>query len=181
MSILKLKTEKPIVFVGLMGAGKTTIGKKVASCLGLKFNDLDKEIEKMSKLSIIELFTIYGEEWFRKGESGVLKRMLETEPINKVLSTGEGAFLAKKNRELIKEKAISIWLKADLDLLVRRTSYRSTRPQLLNVDARKVLEKLIEERTPIYAEADIIIETKNESLKKTADKVLEVLGKKIWH
>ncbi|MHA1541153.1 MAG: shikimate kinase [Alphaproteobacteria bacterium] len=179
MTKLELKIKKPIVFVGLMGAGKTTIGRRVASNLGLKFNDLDKEIERTSNFSIIELFSIYGEEWFRKGEAGVLKRMLETAPIQKVLSTGEGAFLAKENRKMIKEKAISIWLKADLDLLVRRTSYKKTRPQLLNTDSRKVLQKLMEERSAIYAEADIIIETKNESLKKTADKVLEVLNEKL--
>ncbi len=168
--------KKPIVFVGLMGAGKTTIGRRVARSLGLPFKDLDKEIEKASGSSIVDLFLLYGEKWFRNGETKVLKRVLTNSPEIKILSTGEGAFLAKENRKLIQEKATSIWLKADLDLLVKRTSSRDTRPQLLNVNARDVLEKLINDRYPIYAEADIIIETKNESWNKTVNKVLE----KIW-
>ncbi|MBN1783960.1 MAG: shikimate kinase [Alphaproteobacteria bacterium] len=170
--------DKPIVFVGLMGAGKTTIGRRVARRLGLSFKDLDKEIEKASGSSIVDLFLLYGEEWFRKGETGVLNRVLHKAPLIKVLSTGEGAFLTPENRELIKQEAISIWLKADLDLLVKRTSHRDTRPQLLNVDARDVLDKLIEKRYPIYQQADIVVETKDEPLSNTADKVLELLERK---
>lgn len=172
------RIDKPIVFVGLMGAGKTTIGRRVARQLGLSFRDLDREIEKASGSSIVDLFLLYGEDWFRKGEAGVLNRVLHKAPLIKVLSTGEGAFLTPENRDLIKKEAISIWLKADLDLLVRRTSRRNTRPQLLNVDARDVLEKLIEKRYPIYAEADIVVETKDEILANTADKVLDLLEQK---
>lgn len=178
MNIKKQVIERPIVFVGLMGAGKTTIGRHVARKLEWVFKDLDREIEKAAGTSVVDFFSLYGEEAFRKGETAVLKRVLSAAPTIKVLSTGEGAFLTSENRNLIQKEAISIWLKADLDLLVKRTSTRDTRPQLINVDPHIVLQKLIDERYPIYAQADIIIETKDESLSKTADQVFKVLEEK---
>ncbi|MBN2676357.1 MAG: shikimate kinase [Alphaproteobacteria bacterium] len=175
--ILSEKIDKPLVFVGLMGAGKTSIGRRVSRRLGLPFKDLDKEIERTSGISIVDLFSLYGEESFRKSEAGVLRRVLETQPKIKVVSTGEGAFLCPKNREFILENAISIWLKADLELLVKRTAHRDTRPHLLNVNAREVLMKLIDERYPVYAEADFTLETKDEPVKYTVEHVFELLGK----
>ena len=174
--VLSDKINRPIVFVGLMGAGKTTIGKRVARKLGLSFKDLDKEIEKTSGISIVDLFSMYGEESFRKSERAVLKRVFETQPKIKVISTGEGAFLCKESRELVLENAISIWLKADINLLVKRTAHRDTRPHLLNVNAREVLNRLIDERYPIYAKADFVVETNDEPMKFTVDHVLKTLG-----
>ena len=171
---IKEKLNKPIVIVGLMGAGKTSVGKMISKKLSLPFVDSDSEIVNSAGCSVVDIFSIYGEQEFRRVEDRVINRILSDEKI-KVLSTGEGAFIIDSVRQLTKEKAITIWLKADLDLLVKRTSFKDTRPLLLNYDSSKILKKLIEERYPIYANADITVETKDEPTYKTTQNVLKAL------
>jgi len=171
----EIKLDKPIVMVGLMGAGKTSVGRALAYRLGVPFVDSDKEIERAAGCSVVDIFSLYGEKEFRRVEQSVIFRLLDTQPTPKVLSTGEGAFITPKIREKVLSQAITIWLKADLDLLVKRTKSRDTRPQLLHTDSRKILAQLIEERYNTYAKADITVETFDESLRKTLDKVMDAL------
>ena len=168
----EIKIDKPIVMVGLMGAGKTSIGRALARYLGIPFVDSDKEIEKAAGCSVVDIFAMYGEKEFRRVEEKVIERLLETPPLVKVISTGEGAFITDSVREMILKNALTIWLKADLELLVKRTNFRHTRPQLLNTDSRQILAQLIKERYDIYALADIMVETKDENIHKTLNKVL---------
>ena len=171
---LKEKLKRPIVIGGLMGAGKTSVGKMLAKKLVLPFIDSDTEIVKSAGCSVVDIFSIYGEKEFRRVEDRVINRILSDNKI-KVLSTGEGAFIIDNVRKLTKEKAVTIWLKADLKLLVKRTSFKDTRPLLLNYDSTKILQKLIDERYPIYAKADITVETKDEPTYKTAQNVIKAL------
>ena len=164
--------DRPIVMVGLMGAGKTSVGRALARRLGVVFVDSDKEIETAAGCSVVDIFSMYGEAEFRRVEQRVIERLLDTEPRVKVLSTGEGAFITPAVREMLLKNALTIWLKADLELLVKRTNSRNTRPQLLHADSRKILGQLIDERYQTYACADITVETRDENLRKTLDKVI---------
>ncbi len=152
-----LELDRTIALVGLMGAGKTTIGRRLALALGLPFADADTEIVTAAGQSIEEIFAAHGECEFRRGERQVIARMLQQAP--HVLATGGGAFIDPRTRALMKEKAISIWLKAPLDVLMKRVSRRDHRPLLKEDDPRAVMQRLMDERYPIYAEADITIET----------------------
>ena len=172
---MTIKLDKPIVMVGLMGAGKTSVGRALAHHLGVPFVDSDKEIERAAGCSVVDIFSLYGEKEFRRVEQSVIFRLLSTEPTPKVLSTGEGAFITPGIREKLLSEAITIWLKADLDLLVKRTKSRDTRPQLLHTDSKKILGQLIDERYNTYAMADITVETFDESLRKTLAKVVDAL------
>ena len=140
-----------------MGVGKSTIGRKLAQALELPFQDADQEIEKAAGRSISEIFAERGEAEFRAGERRVIARLLESGP--HVLATGGGAFMNAQTRALIKQKAVSVWLKADLEVMVRRVSRKENRPLLAGRDAREVLSKLMDERYPFYAEADLMVET----------------------
>ena len=173
----QITLDKPIVMVGLMGAGKTSIGRALARHLGIPFVDSDKEIEKAAGCSVVDIFAMYGEQEFRRVEQKVIERIIDTPPLVKVISTGEGAFITKSVRQTVLEKALTIWLKADLELLVKRTNFRQTRPQLLNTDSRKILEQLIKERYDTYALADIMVETRDENIHKTLNKVLYAIDK----
>ena len=168
----QINIDKPIVMVGLMGAGKTSIGRALARYLGIPFVDSDKEIEKAAGCSVVDIFSLYGEKEFRRVEEKVIERLLETPPLVKVISTGEGAFITDTVRKMVLKNTLTIWLKADLELLVKRTNFRHTRPQLLNTDSRQILAQLIKERYDIYALADIMVETKDENIHKTLNKVL---------
>lgn len=148
---------RPIVLVGLMGAGKTTIGRRLAAKLGLRFVDSDAEIENAAGRSIPEIFEDFGEAEFRDGERKVIARLLDEGPM--VLATGGGAFMASETRARVKASGISIWLKADIPLLVERVGRRDTRPLLRRGNPAEVLERLAEERYPFYAEADITVES----------------------
>lgn len=167
--------NKPIVMVGLMGAGKTSVGRALARRLGIPFVDSDKEIEAAAGASVVDIFSMYGEAEFRRAEQRVIARLFDTPPVLKVISTGEGAFITPAVREMVLQRAVSVWLRADLDLLVKRTNFRHTRPQLLHTDSRKILAQLIDERYDIYAMADIAVETRDESLRKTLDKVVNAI------
>jgi shikimate kinase len=151
------KLDRSVVLVGMMGSGKSAVGRRLATALGMAFRDADTEIEAAAGCSVNEIFARYGEPAFRDGERKVVLRLLEGPPL--VLATGGGAFIDAETRARIKTKAISIWLKADLDLLTERVSRRQTRPLLNNGNPREVLEKLMRERAPIYSQADIMIES----------------------
>ena len=174
----KISLDKPIVMVGLMGAGKTSVGRALARNLGIPFVDSDKEIEKAAGCSVVDIFAMYGEQEFRRVEEKVIERLLDTPPLIKVISTGEGAFITPAVRQTVLAKATTIWLKADLELLVKRTNFRHTRPQLLNTDSRQILAQLIGERYNTYALADITVETKDENIHKTLGKVLSAIENK---
>lgn len=174
----QIKLDKPIVMVGLMGAGKTSVGRALARHLGIPFVDSDKEIEKAAGCSVVDIFSMYGEKEFRRVEQKVIERIIDTPPLVKVISTGEGAFITEAVRQTVLEKALTIWLKADLELLVKRTNFRHTRPQLLNTDSRQILAQLISERYNIYALADIMVETRDENIHKTLNKVLNAIEQK---
>ena len=164
---------KFIVLVGLMGAGKSNVGKWLSSALSMPFVDTDHEIEAAANSTIEEIFEAFGEQFFRDGERRVLRRLLGGAPT--VLATGGGAFMDAQTRKLVKMKGISIWLRADLDLLVKRTSRRTNRPLLKNGEPRTILRKLMSDRNPIYAEADIVVDVGEESAATTSRRVLAAL------
>jgi shikimate kinase len=167
------RVPKTIVLVGLMGAGKSSIGKRLAQALALPFVDADAEIEAAAGLTIEEIFARDGEAAFRSGERRVIARLLDNP--TQVLATGGGAFMDPATRALIRTRAISIWLKADLELLLARVGRRNNRPLLKNGDPRAVLTRLIEERYPIYAEADITVDSVDGPPDATLEKVLAAL------
>ena len=148
---------RTVALVGLMGAGKTTIGRRLAHALALPFADADEAIVAAAGRSIEDIFAERGECEFRRGERQVIARLLDGE--THVLATGGGAFIDPRTRELMKERAISIWLKAPLDVLMKRVTKRDHRPLLKEADPRAVMQRLMDERYPIYAEADLTIET----------------------
>lgn len=149
--------DKTIVLVGLMGAGKSTIGRRLARTLGIPFVDSDTEIAEAAGCSISDIFEIHGEEIFRDLERRILVRLLSNAP--GVVATGGGAFMSPAIRETIREKSISVWLRADLEILLERVSRRNNRPLLEKGDKRAILGKLMEERYPVYANADIVIDS----------------------
>ncbi|WP_137930668.1 shikimate kinase [Mesorhizobium comanense] len=165
--------NRSIVFVGLMGAGKTAIGRKLATMLSLPFMDSDHEIESVSRMTVPELFERYGESEFRALEQRVILRLLENGP--QVLSTGGGAFMNAQTREGIAAHGVSVWLKADLDLLMDRVSKKQNRPLLKNPDPRGVLERLMGERYPVYATSDVTVPTREERKEVIAAEVLAAL------
>lgn len=146
---------RSLVLVGLMGAGKSSVGRRLAARLGFSFVDADTEIEKAAGASIQEIFAEHGETAFRDGERKVIARLLEQPRI--VLATGGGAYMNAETRTRIRDRGFSIWLKADLDVLVRRCSRRTHRPLLQNGDIRGTLARLMEQRYPVYAEADVSV------------------------
>lgn len=149
--------ERSIVLVGLMGAGKSTIGRRLAAALKLPFHDADAEIETAAGCSISDFFERYGEPAFREGERKVIARLLGGP--RHVLATGGGAFMDPTTRALIKQMGFSVWLRADIGLLMERVSKRPTRPLLKNSDPRGTMERLMAERYPIYAEADLTVDS----------------------
>ena len=172
-ALLERLGTRSIVFVGLMGAGKTAIGRKVAQALGLGFIDSDHEIESVSRMSIPELFERYGEVEFRALEQRVIGRVLENGP--QVLSTGGGAFMNAQTRSAIAGHGVSVWLKAELDLLMERVSKKQNRPLLQNADPRAVLAKLMDERYPVYGLADLTVATRDDRKEAIASEVIEAL------
>lgn len=167
--------NKIILLVGLMGSGKTSVGKRLAQKLNLPFVDGDREIEKASGLSLIDVFKCFGSEEYRAGEMRVMKRLLTGSPC--VLASGGGSFVAKQTRELAKQNALTIWLKADVETLYHRTAGRKQRPFLQgSIETLKdKLENYIKEEYPYYEEADIVVETKDERVEHTVDRVLKAL------
>lgn len=165
--------DRPIVLVGMMGAGKTTVGRRLAKALGLAFHDADAEIEQAAGMSVSELFEKHGEASFRQGETKVIARLLAGAPI--VLATGGGALTSASTRALVKEKALSIWLRADVDTLVRRATRRPTRPLLKKGDPKETIARLLAERTPYYAEATMIVDSQPGAHGRTVAAILDAL------
>ena len=167
------RIDRTIVLVGLMGAGKSCIGRRLAQKLELPFVDADTEIEQAAGCTVSEFFAKYGEPAFREGERRVMARLLAGPPT--ILAAGGGAFMDAETRALIRGAAVSVWLRADLDTLTARTRGRGHRPLLNNGDPRETLAKLIEVRYPVYAEADIAVETGNDNPNVTCGRVLAAL------
>jgi shikimate kinase len=168
-----LLAGRPIVLVGMMGAGKTTVGRRLANRLGRHFIDSDEEVEKAAGMSIEDIFKLHGEADFRAGEVKVIARLLREEGI--VLGTGGGAFVNPETRALIKGAALSVWIKADFDLLFQRVSRRSNRPLLKTPNPRETLRGLIDRRYPIYAEADVTIVSRDVPQDQVASDVIDAL------
>lgn len=152
-----LTLDRTVALVGLMGAGKTTVGRRLASALELPFADADTEIVTAAGQSVEEIFALHGECAFRRGERNVIARLLAG-PVH-VLATGGGAFINPETRALMKQRAVSVWLKAPLDVLMKRVEKRDNRPLLKEDDPRAVMQRLMTDRYPIYAEADITVES----------------------
>jgi shikimate kinase len=167
---LPVPPGKSVVLVGLMGAGKSSVGRRLAKILDIPFADADEEIERAAGCSIEDIFRLYGEAAFRDGEERVIARLLESG--SQVLATGGGAFMNPRTRERIRASAVSVWLRADLDLLVRRTSRRGGRPLLAHGDPRATLERLMAERYPVYAQADLIVDTTDENIERMVERIL---------
>ncbi len=165
--------EKSLVLVGLMGVGKTTVGRRLAKKLGLPFVDADEEIEKAAGLSIQEIFDRFGEEYFRDGERRVIARLMADD--RQVIATGGGAFMNEETRELMLANAVVIWLDADIDVLVKRVSRRDTRPLLKNGDPETILRNLAEQRNPIYAQAHVHVTGNDSPHEITVENIVESL------
>lgn len=174
-AIVRALGAKSLVFVGMMGCGKTAIGRITASALGLKFYDSDKAIEEAADLKVAEIFEKYGEDYFRAGEERVIQRLMQEGPC--VVSLGGGAFMSQATRKLCEESSISIWLKADIDVLLTRVLKRpGTRPILKTGDPKQTLIDLSKKRGPIYALAALHVESSKASKGRTRDAVLASLA-----
>ena len=172
---MMIKNNKIILLVGLMGSGKTSVGRRLAKKLNLPFVDGDSEIEKAAGLSLVDVLKCFGEKEYRAGEMRVMKRLLQGEPC--VLASGGGSFVAEQTRQLAKEHAITVWLKADVDVLYNRTAGRKHRPFLEGCEdhLKSKLESYISEEYPYYSEADIVVETREEQVDNTVSRVLDAL------
>ncbi|SDN32475.1 shikimate kinase [Lutimaribacter pacificus] len=166
--------KKTVVMVGMMGAGKTAVGRALAARLGVPFLDSDAEIETAANMTIPEIFARDGEAFFRARETQVIERLLDTQSC--ILSTGGGAFMAEGNRAMIAEKGVAVWLDAGLDLLWQRVRHKSTRPLLRTADPKATLAGLYEARVPVYALADLRVAVMPRySIEDTVERVIEVL------
>ena len=165
---------RSLVLVGLMGAGKSTVGRRLAQTLQLPFRDADHEIEAAAGMTIPEIFAVHGEDHFRDGERRVIARLLQEGPI--VLATGGGAFMNDETRLRIAEHGISLWLKADLDVLMRRVRKRTTRPLLQNPDPEGTMRRLMEVRYPVYATADITVDSHEAPHDRVVADIVKALG-----
>jgi shikimate kinase len=168
--------RRSIVLVGMMGAGKSSIGRRLTARVGISFIDADAEIEAAAGMSIADIFAIHGEPYFRAGEARVIARLLEHGP--QVLATGGGAFMSAQTRATLREKAVSVWLKADLDVLTRRLRRRNDRPLLKTDDPVATLADLLLVRDPIYAEADVTVVSRDVTHDVIVDEIVAaVCGK----
>jgi shikimate kinase len=165
--------RRSIVLVGIMGAGKSSVGRRLAARLGMPFVDADTEIEKAADMSIPEIFARHGEAYFRAGETRVIARILDSGP--QVLATGGGAFMNPETRAAIRAKGVSVWLRATIEVLSRRVKRRNDRPLLKSVDPIETLKRLMEERYPIYAEADLTVESRDVPHEAIVEEVIETL------
>ncbi len=170
---IDLKNTKPVVMIGLMGAGKSQIGRELAAKLNLVFVDADEEIVKAAGCSISDIFELYGESAFRDVEQRIISRLLDGK--GKIISTGGGAFMNSEIRRIIAKKGISIWLRAELEILVERTGRRGGRPLLEKGDPREILKGLMEERYPVYAEANIVVDSQDVPIDETVNETAAAL------
>jgi shikimate kinase len=171
--ILAALGSRMIVLIGMMGAGKSTIGRRLAARLRLPFTDADTEIETAHTMSIPEIFQKYGEPYFRDGEARVIARLLNSGP--GVLATGGGSFMREETRQRIGDKAVSIWLKADTDVIMKRVKRRTDRPLLQTADPVATVNRLLAEREPIYSQADLTIASRDVPHDRIVDEVIAAL------
>jgi shikimate kinase len=172
--VVRLLAGRTLVMVGMMGAGKSSIGRRLAARLGMSFVDADTEIEQAANATIPEIFERHGEAYFRDGERRVIQRLLDGKP--KVLATGGGAYIQPETRTAIKAAGISIWLKADRDLLLSRVKRRGGRPLLAHGDPAETIDRLIAERYPIYEGAEIHIQSRDVAHDAVIDDILAALA-----
>ena len=172
---LNMIGDKPVVLIGLMGAGKTSVGRFLARRLALPFADADLEIEKAAGMSVSEIFEKHGEDYFRTGERRVIRRLMGEGA--QILATGGGAFMCDQTRELIKKGGISVWLNADIDVLMRRVLRRDTRPLLQTEDPQAVMQALIDQRYPIYGEAKVMVKSRDVPHDVIVDEIVDAIGK----
>jgi shikimate kinase len=170
---LAKRLDRPVVLVGLMGVGKSTVGRRLAKRLGLSFVDSDAEIEDAAGYPAAEIFERYGESDFRDGERRLVARLIEGSV--RVIATGGGAYIDPSTRKLLNERAITVWLDAPVDILAERTSRRDTRAQLRNGDPKAVLERLAEERRPSYQEAHIHVRSGDGAHKDVVEAIVRAL------
>jgi shikimate kinase len=169
------RLRRTVVLVGLMGAGKTSVGKRLAEALGARFRDSDDEIAEAAGMDIPSIFAALGEPAFRQGERKVIARMLTESP--HVLATGGGAFMDAETRSEIRRSGVSVWLRADLDTLVERTARKNDRPLLRDGDPRATLARLMEQRYPVYAEADVVVDSQGDvPHERVVDAILKALN-----
>lgn len=171
------RIDRPVVLVGMMGVGKSTVGRKLAAMIHAPFVDADEEIESAAQMSIAEIFAQYGEPYFRDGERRVIARLLGSggRGDRKVVATGGGAFCDPETRALILDCAIAVWLDSDIDTLVERVGRKNTRPLLRNGDPREILTRLREERRPAYSQAPIHVTSGHAPHHHTAQKILKAI------
>ncbi|MXP29217.1 shikimate kinase [Porphyrobacter algicida] len=175
MAALARRIDRPVVLVGLMGSGKSTVGRRVATMLETDFVDSDEEIEHAAQMSVSEIFNDFGEEYFRDGERRVIARLIEEG--HGVIATGGGAFIDPETRALILSNAIAVWLDCDIDILVQRTGKRNDRPLLAQGNPREILTNLSKIRNPIYGEAQVRVETGIAPHHRTALSILEAIDR----
>jgi len=173
-AIVSALGKRAIVLIGMMGAGKSTVGRRLAARLGLGFVDADVEIESAAGMSIPDIFATHGEQAFRDGEVRVIARLLDGAP--NVIATGGGAWMRPDTRERIRAKGVSVWLKADADVLLRRVKRRSDRPLLQTADPAATIEKLVTERYPLYAEADLTLLSREVPHDRIVDECIAALA-----
>jgi shikimate kinase len=166
--------RRSVVLVGMMGAGKSSVGRRMALRLGIPFVDADTEIEKAAGMTISDIFAVRGEAEFRAGEARVILRLLEGGP--QVVATGGGAFLNPDTRAAISAKGVSVWLRAEFDVLMKRIRRRHDRPLLKTADPAATLRKLIEEREPVYALADLTVQSREVTHDKIVDEIVSALA-----
>ncbi|HZZ67274.1 MAG TPA: shikimate kinase [Phenylobacterium sp.] len=166
--------RRTIALVGLMGVGKSSVGRRLANALDLPFRDTDSEVEAAAGRSISDIFSDLGEDAFREGERRVIARLLDQEP--HVLATGGGAFMNPQTRALIKSRAVSVWLKTDLTILARRVARKDSRPLLIGKDPMEVLQAQALARYPAYGEADVTVEAGDEAHHVTVEQLIRALG-----
>lgn len=166
-------TQKSLVLVGLMGAGKSAIGRRLGAQLGLPFLDADNEIETAAGQSISDIFKDHGEPYFRDREEKVIERLLLDGPV--ILATGGGAFMSEKTQAVIKQNAISLWLKADLDILMERVGRRDHRPLLQTENPTQIMRNLMDIRYPVYSLADITIESRDVAHEVIIEEIIEAV------
>ena len=169
--------RRSIVLVGMMGAGKSSVGRRLAARLGIPFVDADAKIEEAAQMTIADIFETYGEADFRSAEARVIARLLEGGP--QVLATGGGAFMNAETRAAVRAKGITFWLKADFEVLLRRVKRRSDRPLLKTGDPAETLQRLMAERYPVYAEADVTIHSRDVPHEKIVDEILASLSERL--
>ena len=170
---LSKRLDRPVVLVGLMGVGKSTVGRRLAKRLALPFVDSDSEIEDAAGYSAAEVFERYGEQDFRDGERRLVARLIDGEI--RVIATGGGAYVDSRTRELLNERAITVWLDAPVEILAERTARRDTRPLLKNGDPKGTLERLSEERRPSYQEAHIHVKSGDGAHKDVVEAIIQAI------